>query len=124
MDRKEYQRQWHQKNRTKRLAIEKERRKEMAEWFADFKSTLSCTRCPEKHIATLDFHHLDPTEKEAGITKLVHGKSSKERILSEMAKCIVLCSNCHRKLHYDERNGAGSEPRTRATAMARRHSTN
>ena len=42
----------------------------------------------------------------------------KETILQELEKCVVLCANCHRKLHYDEKhssrspNGYGTTLRT------------
>lgn len=43
-----------------------------------------------------DFHHADPTQKDFTI-----GKSVKifERIKTELDKCVLLCSNCHRKRH-------------------------
>ncbi len=43
-----------------------------------------------------DFHHLDPTQKDFSI-----GKSRDwEKIEKELAKCVMLCSNCHRIRHY------------------------
>ena len=67
------------------------------------KSTLTCERCPENHPACIDFHHQDPTKKEVNIGEAFRLGYSKKRIEAEMEKCIVLCSNCHRKLHYQER---------------------
>lgn len=32
---------------------------------------------------------------------MVRQKLSMERIMSEIAKCDIVCANCHRKLHYD-----------------------
>jgi hypothetical protein len=75
-------------------------------WMNEIKSTLKCEKCGENHIATLDFHHINPNEKEFQIAQSYF---SKEKILEEMKKCIVLCSNCHRKLHWEEKqtNKAG-----------------
>ena len=59
----------------------------------------ACVDCGETHPACLDFHHRDPKQKSFSIGK--EGvKFSKERILAEIAKCDVLCANCHRKRHW------------------------
>lgn len=44
-----------------------------------------------------DFHHLDPTKKEFSFGRI--GARSFDKIVSELDKCILLCSNCHRKVH-------------------------
>ena len=63
---------------------------------------LACTQCGEDHPAVLDFHHTDPTTKEFTVSKMM-GKYSRRRIEKEITKCVVLCSNCHRKHHWVER---------------------
>lgn len=75
------------------------RYKERMEFVRSLKT--SCSQCGENHPAVLDFHHTDPTEKEISVSQ----SKSKKQILSEIQKCIVLCSNCHRKLHWKEREG-------------------
>lgn len=65
--------------------------------FNEWKNTLSCEICGEDESCTLDFHHLDPNEKEEGISNIRHLTFS--RIQKEVEKCVVLCSNCHRKVH-------------------------
>lgn len=62
-----------------------------------------CIDCGETHPATLDFHHRDPSEKKATIARLL-SVSSITTIQTEIAKCDLLCSNCHRKRHYAERH--------------------
>lgn len=65
-----------------------------------------CSKCGEKHPATLDYHHLDKEQKSFTITQATGTKRcSVETLLKEIAKCIVLCSNCHRKLHWEEKYG-------------------
>ena len=53
-----------------------------------------CLLCPEKEIACLDFHHPNK-DKERNIAET----SSYDLIQKEIAKCVVLCANCHRKVH-------------------------
>ena len=69
--------------------------------FNDLKSKLKCSICGEERYWVLDFHHLNKNEKDFELS----GKYltySKEKLLKELNKCIVLCSNCHRDLHYKE----------------------
>lgn len=61
-----------------------------------------CVRCGEKHPACLDFHHRDGKESKLGNIGQFR-KFGTDRLLAEIAKCDVLCANCHRKHHYDER---------------------
>ena len=88
-------------NKEKIISKQKEIRKEKREWINNIKSTLKCEKCDENHIAVLDFHHIDSNEKEFEIAEHAF---SKEKILKEIQKCMVLCSNCHRKLHWEEKN--------------------
>lgn len=76
--------------------------KKLQEWFTEFKSTLKCSICGESRHWVLDFHHTDPSIKDGNIANMLN-TSSKEKILDEVKKCIVLCSNCHRDLHYHEK---------------------
>ena len=61
-----------------------------------------CERCGyKKCIDALDFHHRDPSEKDFTIA----GKSwSFERLKKEADKCILVCSNCHREIHFEIKN--------------------
>jgi hypothetical protein len=68
-------------------------------WYKDMKGQLKCELCPEDHVATLDFHHTDPSQK-LGLVSMMARSASKKKLLAEIAKCRVLCSNCHRKIHY------------------------
>jgi len=80
----------------------KQRRAELKKFIKEYKSKLKCSKCPEDHIACLEFHHEDPKYKEISISQIASRGWSKERLLKEINKCIILCSNCHKKLHYKE----------------------
>ena len=92
-----------------KIRTAKQSRTAKERWDA-FKGTLHCARCSQNHIATLDFHHIDPEEKEYNVSKLVSNKMF-TKAYKEIKKCIVLCANCHRIHHYEE-NSAKIQPLT------------
>ena len=62
-----------------------------------------CVRCGyKKYIGALEFHHLDPSKKDFNPSSLKRYKFD-ERIKEELDKCILVCANCHREIHNDER---------------------
>lgn len=66
--------------------------------YVDYKGG-KCEKCGySKCIAALDFHHEDPTKKEMAIS--VFRWKPLDKVKSELDKCKLLCSNCHRELHY------------------------
>lgn len=113
-------RDWYQKrgNRERVLKLNSDKRAERRAWFQGLKLKMECARCGENHPAVLDLHHRDPSEKENGVTDMMAW--GKKRILAEIAKCDVLCSNCHRKLHWEERNGPLAQ--RRSTPLSRERS--
>lgn len=52
-----------------------------------------------KNIAALEFHHINPEEKEFEIDIRHFSNTSLEKLKKEVNKCILLCANCHRELH-------------------------
>lgn len=57
-----------------------------------------CLYCGEAHHECLDAHHVNPTTKSWDVAVLlVHGDV--EQFKEELAKCVCLCANCHRRLH-------------------------
>ena len=56
-----------------------------------------CQLCGyNKSIRALQFHHIDPNEKDFGISG---GTKSFEKMKPELDKCILVCSNCHCEIH-------------------------
>jgi len=94
---KEYQKQYYEKNKEYYLGKSRERKRELRKWYKNWKLQLECARCGEDHYSCLDFHH--KSEKSFSIHGGASAGFSKERILEEASKCIVLCANCHRKEH-------------------------
>lgn len=97
---REYTKKYYYLNRDISIERVKNRRKEIETWFRDLKKTFKCSVCGESCWVCLDLHHINPSEKERTVMQLVHRCCSKEMILKELSKCIVVCSNCHRKIHH------------------------
>ena len=79
--------------------INKKRKDKLRQEINDLKSQLGCSTCTENDYRCLDFHHVDPKTKSSTIANLKYKGCSMKAILHEIEKCIVLCANCHRKLH-------------------------
>ncbi len=88
------------------LKYQRKRVRNTADRLSVLRAEKGCERCGEKHPACLDFHHRDETTKLFNISLAgSRGKKTVEQMQAEIDKCAVLCSNCHRKLHHDERSG-------------------
>ncbi len=51
------------------------------------------------HPCVFDFHHLDPQSKDFSFGSTYR---KFDRIVEELDKCVLLCSNCHRLRHYSK----------------------
>lgn len=74
----------------------------------EIKKGLSCSRCGDSRWYVLDFHHRDPKKKEHDVAQLVAKSVSIAKVKAEIARCDVVCSNCHRELHHLERESNAS----------------
>ena len=63
----------------------------------------ACVICGESRPACIDFHHIDPATKSFTIGGHIAGHTEDE-IDAEMAKCVCICSNCHRDFHHQYGN--------------------
>jgi len=62
--------------------------------------THPCTTCGETDPAVLEFHHVGEKDKEVG--RMIAQGYPPESIATEIAQCVVLCANCHRRLTAKE----------------------
>lgn len=74
------------------------RRKRIREMAVDYLGG-KCFYCGySKCLAALDFHHIDETTKEFGLSQ--NGMTrSWDKTKKELQKSILVCSNCHREIH-------------------------
>jgi heterodisulfide reductase subunit B len=97
-----YSKKYYEANKAKALLANAATRKKKRTEFQSWKATLSCSQCGFSHVAALDFHHTDAKSKDGIVSDLVRmGLFKKAK--AEAEKCIVLCSNCHRIHHYEEK---------------------
>lgn len=61
-----------------------------------FKASKKCVNCPEDDPCCLDFHHLE--NKKDTVSEMIERKNLR-KIVAEINKCVLVCANCHRKLH-------------------------
>jgi hypothetical protein len=78
------------------------RRQDIAEFIRSLKHDKSCTGCKQPHpYWRMHFDHLG--DKMINLSHPRVKRWSKERILAEVAKCELVCANCHRdRSHYRE----------------------
>lgn len=61
-----------------------------------------CSICGyNKCLDALEFHHLNPNDKVFSLT--CSDTRSFEKLKAEVDKCILVCANCHREIHANER---------------------
>lgn len=81
-------------------AYMKQKYQEKKNEIQELKSQYSCAKCGDKRGYVLDFHHLNPEEKENTIARMLSNRYELDKVYDEINKCIVLCANCHREFHY------------------------
>lgn len=73
-------------------------RQSRRDYVAEYKLSKGCEICGFKAVAScqLDLHHINPEDKTyKGSHKSYDAGWSLERIDAEIAKCLVVCKNCH-----------------------------
>lgn len=57
-----------------------------------------CVICNEEDTDVLDFHHVVPEDRSFTISSSWKHKGM-DKVAEEVAKCVILCANCHRRVH-------------------------
>lgn len=96
---KQYYKDNTEKHRIIAYKVNEKKKRYLMQLVSDVKKDKGCQNCKENDPDCLDFHHIDPKEKEFTISEQVRKKVNPDKLLAEINKCIVLCANCHRKFH-------------------------
>ena len=78
-----------------------DRKRRSAKHYGVQKLGGKCEKCGETREHILNFHHLNPQEKDEIPSRLL-SQSKIESFFEEIEKCILLCSNCHEDFHFLE----------------------
>tara|TARA_R110000803_G_C11765627_1_gene294530 strand:+ start:31 stop:546 length:516 start_codon:yes stop_codon:yes gene_type:complete len=105
-----YDKQYREDNKEKRRAAAKQYHANNKEEIANKRYACNleifeykggeCAHCKLRepdHLEIYDYHHIDPSTKSYTVSKIIHGPM--DRLIAEVDKCLLLCSNCHRKEH-------------------------
>lgn len=84
---------WYPKNKEIHKQRANEVRKRGIKWLQEIKALSGCIDCGLKDFRVLDFDHVTGEKK----FNIGHELSfSKQKVINEINKCNVRCSNCHR----------------------------
>jgi hypothetical protein len=112
--RKEYQKnsnkykkrakEWRKNNPDKTYLADKKRWKEGQKAMRHYLKSQEgghCKKCGyDKNLDALDWHHKDPSTKEFNLSQIRITPKNYNIIIKEIEKCVLVCSNCHREIHY------------------------
>jgi len=97
---KKYRREYYSKNKDKVISKDyttmNRRRTEKRQIVWDYYKNNPCVDCGEDNPIVLEFDHRDGVEKTNIISKMVNGNWGDSKIMGEIKKCDVRCSNCHK----------------------------
>jgi len=86
------------KKEVKRLANKKHnklKREKIEAYLGEIFQNSACHDCGIKNVIVFQFDHREPAKKMYDISKLVGSGASLKRIQEEIAKCDIVCANCH-----------------------------
>lgn len=88
-------------------SFELSRREAVLRLIVDVRRAVPCADCHQTFpTCCMDFDHLPGFHKVADVTALVRNHRPIQVVLDEIAKCEVVCSNCHRIRTRERKLGA------------------
>jgi len=78
------------------------RKDDLKQFVLNIKKDSGCSICGFSDYRALQFHHIIAETKHRAVSDMVAHGFSKEKILEEIAKCIIICANCHQIKHFKE----------------------
>lgn len=89
--------QWRIENRELRQAVDENKRRDNQSWIDGVKLGLPCDDCGRSFpTCSMDYDHRDAETKSFGVSYAARVGKRREAVMAEIAKCDLVCSNCHR----------------------------
>jgi hypothetical protein len=92
---KAYHKEHYSANKKRYIENSKVRKDGLYLAFLEYLRDKVCSDCGISDPRVLEFDHRDPTEKTLEVSILVR-RAGKKKLNEEIAKCDIVCCNCHR----------------------------
>lgn len=89
-------RRWYERHKKTHMANVKQRGNKIRDEVRDYKEKRPCVDCHKAYpYYVLDFDHVRGKKVDA-VANMINRNCSRRAVFAEIAKCDVVCSNCHR----------------------------
>lgn len=107
--RRAYDAEYWRRTRAERLQTRKKHRKQLLAWYRSLKEGRPCADCGGVfHHAAMHWDHLPGMTKERELSNMVLRGFRRRTIMEEIAKCELVCANCHAVRTFDRASGRSS----------------
>ena len=104
---KRYMATWYPKNKDRVMANGQRYQDRLRDWIDQQKVERGCMDCGYNlHPWVLEFDHRPGEQKVMAVSRM-RNKSNHDAIVAEIAKCDVVCANCHRDRTHERRKSVG-----------------
>jgi hypothetical protein len=102
--RKEANRRWYERHREEQINRSKVSTSKLRLEVRAYKESKSCVDCGVAYpYYVMDFDHVRG-EKTANVADILNRSCSRPVLFAEIAKCDLVCSNCHRVRTHNRRS--------------------
>jgi ferredoxin len=104
LSRREHYERHTEKEKARTYEVTKRRREDAQRFIYEYLSYQKCVDCGEYDFSVLTFDHVRGKKKKE-ISRMIADGDSVDAILQEIAKCQVVCANCHMRREQKRRTG-------------------
>lgn len=92
---KEYDKNYYEEDKERRKSVNKKWQQEFIKWYNELKNK-PCADCNNMFgTECMQWDHLPGYDKIDGVARIARLTWSRDKVLEEIAKCELVCANCH-----------------------------